>query len=599
MLQPWSQIVIPEYGKLQFSSSRVAASHLERKPSDRPKGLDQTLLAVIGILEELKTVSNVPAWIRQGGLFRAVVTFSAFDENHKATNRKDLDPPSRTDRSTITLPSSASFVPWFHSQPVREYWTQKGEQALQRRGIPIVVNVDKLGSRSSSPMPSTPDPPSRATRHWTPSRPMSPPSESQERLRTPPMTRSQGRRHLSTVPPPTVMDMPAVEILTVHDEEPNVQPSAVASLEKGGPAQQIPGPSRSRTDAAVIEGDGTWASPSKMPPSYKTPPTDRWRSFEDREVSAYLGDLANKPGNPVSIPQQDRNILRRASQILDELAAGQSPVIRRQRDSLIGNEATVQQRLATQQRFRQQEERGEGRQLYSEEYSSDEDLAWSPSPPKSPVLLPSPPLSHSVREQPSLYDSTKPLSQKQLVSLNRQARARAIAAGSTMFDETRSNGTTHPRKLNQGQKAKAKQVRRRLEAAAVEGSGEAFRDGPVTDGDQKPSGSRGEPGNRKDSHPDAPLTLSTNNASNKIFVSPVTETKKERRLRAARERERQEELVKIADAQKRNNAKARNPTPIHKATPSPPGNEPSLSKKEKKKRLEESVDYEPSTGHGR
>lgn len=153
--QPWSQIVITEYDKPEFQDSKDAIMRLAERtakslkvsetepeveaaeakeatpaqesstasavdPTHEP-GLDTTLLAVIGILESMRNVKNVPAFVRGGG----ILTPSA----ELAIESSEV--------SASTLPSHATFAHWFSNAETLEYWTQKGRAALERRGIPL------------------------------------------------------------------------------------------------------------------------------------------------------------------------------------------------------------------------------------------------------------------------------------------------------------------------------------------------------------------------------------------------------------------------------------------------------------------------------
>lgn len=159
--QPWSQIVITEYDKPEFRDSKdaimrlaerttknlklsesepeheseaatakateatdapeeVASASNDNDPTHEP-GLDTTLLAVIGILEAMRNVQNVPAFVRGGGVLTPSAGLAI--DSSKVT-------PS-------TLPSHATFAHWFSNAETLKYWTQKGREALQRRHIPL------------------------------------------------------------------------------------------------------------------------------------------------------------------------------------------------------------------------------------------------------------------------------------------------------------------------------------------------------------------------------------------------------------------------------------------------------------------------------
>lgn len=153
--QPWSQIVITEYDKPEYKDSKDAimrltertakslkvsdpepeaeAAEKEASPSEEPTdatagvdpthepGLDTTLLAVIGILEAMRNVKNVPAFVRGGGILSPSAEL-AIDSSEVTAS---------------TLPSHATFAHWFANADTLDHWTQKGRAALERRGIPL------------------------------------------------------------------------------------------------------------------------------------------------------------------------------------------------------------------------------------------------------------------------------------------------------------------------------------------------------------------------------------------------------------------------------------------------------------------------------
>lgn len=178
--QPWSQIVITEYDKPEFMASKEAIMRLAKRAqelkittesttsatlpvADSPPasaeaassaevasmskldleekeerhsgadenpdsntdithepGLDTTLLAVVGILEAMRNVQNVPAFIRGGGI-----------QSPSSTPLVDGDV------NASTLPSHETFAHWFANAETLDYWTQRGKKALQRRNIEL------------------------------------------------------------------------------------------------------------------------------------------------------------------------------------------------------------------------------------------------------------------------------------------------------------------------------------------------------------------------------------------------------------------------------------------------------------------------------
>lgn len=143
--QPWNQLVIPEYDKKEFQASRDVAMRLARKPDASTEGLDEILLGVIGILEEMRLVENVPAWIRGGGLLPLV-------------QRDSMVHTARTP-GLEDLPSHDTFQHWYDRPEQLAYWIDKGRKALERRGIEIAIGLDPQAALSPPPPP----PPARDT----------------------------------------------------------------------------------------------------------------------------------------------------------------------------------------------------------------------------------------------------------------------------------------------------------------------------------------------------------------------------------------------------------------------------------------------------
>ncbi|WWC59970.1 uncharacterized protein I303_102533 [Kwoniella dejecticola CBS 10117] len=143
--QPFNQLVIPEYGKEEHQSSKMAAGAITNGSNgeeDQDKRMDQTLLAVIGILDGLRNVNNVPAWIKLGGLTETI-------EIHE--NYRDL-PVELED-----LPSHDKFDHWFNNQEIFDSWVKKGKAALKQRGIEVRHGIipdtqSRASSRLSSPL---------------------------------------------------------------------------------------------------------------------------------------------------------------------------------------------------------------------------------------------------------------------------------------------------------------------------------------------------------------------------------------------------------------------------------------------------------------
>lgn len=135
--QPWNQLVIPEYDKKEFQASRDVAMRLSRNPDASTEGLDEILLGVIGIFEEMRTVENVPAWIRGGGLLPTVQRDAKIDLSRR---------PGLED-----LPSHNMFQHWYDRPEQLAYWIEKGKKALERRGIELAIGLDLQAAMSPPP----------------------------------------------------------------------------------------------------------------------------------------------------------------------------------------------------------------------------------------------------------------------------------------------------------------------------------------------------------------------------------------------------------------------------------------------------------------
>jgi hypothetical protein len=137
--QPWNHIVIQEYtAALRLHDKALSDASLPPPMDTSPKrrkskrhngdlvsavappagpsldpdaGYDETLLAIVGVLEEMKWQTNVSSWLRSGGLREG----GANDEDQT----------------------------WFLESSVARNWVKKGQDALEVHGIessPILLN---------------------------------------------------------------------------------------------------------------------------------------------------------------------------------------------------------------------------------------------------------------------------------------------------------------------------------------------------------------------------------------------------------------------------------------------------------------------------
>ena len=125
---------------------------------------DEMLLAVVGILEEVKVQGNVSGWMRRGGLMLGQDQEQEEGGEVDAKKRRvSLDgdegeeAPGMTEESleddvTGITPSAVTGIPmnksemeetsiWFEDQELVEWWADKGRVALDGLGIEVVSGV--------------------------------------------------------------------------------------------------------------------------------------------------------------------------------------------------------------------------------------------------------------------------------------------------------------------------------------------------------------------------------------------------------------------------------------------------------------------------
>ncbi|KAJ7097638.1 hypothetical protein C8R44DRAFT_811839 [Mycena epipterygia] len=97
---------------------------------------DETLLAVIGILETMKTQADVADWIRRGGLVLNDVEGTTVEQanNHRA-------PP--TGQSLVSQMAGLNLAQelWFNSEAAVSHWVGQGLHALEALQINVVVGI--------------------------------------------------------------------------------------------------------------------------------------------------------------------------------------------------------------------------------------------------------------------------------------------------------------------------------------------------------------------------------------------------------------------------------------------------------------------------
>jgi hypothetical protein len=131
--QPFNQLVVPEFDRDEYAASIEA---LKKNDPNAPT-MDKALLAVVGILEALRTVDNVPAWIRAGGLMA------------RDGPRVQADAPTRPVKLK-DLPSYAAFAHWYADAEIMARWVAQGVKALEDRGIMVDPGLDATGRRQGA-----------------------------------------------------------------------------------------------------------------------------------------------------------------------------------------------------------------------------------------------------------------------------------------------------------------------------------------------------------------------------------------------------------------------------------------------------------------
>ena len=99
----------------QLAATEEPVIDAEKSPDHPVPEYDETLLAIIGILDELKNQSHTASWLRAGGLM----------------------PGKPSD--TNVLPSGGS--PWFEDAVIAKGWTEKGRKALAALDIEPLSGV--------------------------------------------------------------------------------------------------------------------------------------------------------------------------------------------------------------------------------------------------------------------------------------------------------------------------------------------------------------------------------------------------------------------------------------------------------------------------
>ncbi|KAF9782504.1 hypothetical protein BJ322DRAFT_1009786 [Thelephora terrestris] len=114
---------------------------------------DETLLAIVGILDEVKFQSNVASWVKANGLWGPHPPHNTSATNtdaltHKQVRKSSEDVATSSDsgrpgegkkkrRDAVASFFEAAAPQWFDSPPTVRHWVNRGRKALETLGIPI------------------------------------------------------------------------------------------------------------------------------------------------------------------------------------------------------------------------------------------------------------------------------------------------------------------------------------------------------------------------------------------------------------------------------------------------------------------------------
>lgn len=153
-LQPHNLLLIPEY-------IRKTEDEIERDSN-----ADRILLAVIGILEEMRSQSSIPAWMRRGGIWgntRCPASTEGLADGVDTTETtvpatlEDLEGESDDAKSDMSI-SSADATPeladvtlqWWEDEDVVQHWVERATLVLNEMSIPVVPGI--LDPREDIPL---------------------------------------------------------------------------------------------------------------------------------------------------------------------------------------------------------------------------------------------------------------------------------------------------------------------------------------------------------------------------------------------------------------------------------------------------------------
>jgi hypothetical protein len=129
----------------------------EDEPASHKYRYDESLLAIIGVLDALKFESNVAGWIRSGRLWAVGVSSPAIESIASSRSTKDgsgsdvsvqddrekkkrkTDPRDDDDDDDAT----ADQAMWLSHEPTMDHWSRKGREALDIMGIEVIPGIER------------------------------------------------------------------------------------------------------------------------------------------------------------------------------------------------------------------------------------------------------------------------------------------------------------------------------------------------------------------------------------------------------------------------------------------------------------------------
>lgn len=161
VVQPYNHVVVPEYDKTKRNNDLAVWKSESAKHPDDGK-YDQTLLAVIGILQRSRNESNIASWIRSGGLWAGQkppdnVSIMREESDSAANPRNSPDMILSVsvygDREMIPAVSpfgaSEKLEPspetrpilWYEHAETFKYWVQQGRSTLDEMNIEVIHGI--------------------------------------------------------------------------------------------------------------------------------------------------------------------------------------------------------------------------------------------------------------------------------------------------------------------------------------------------------------------------------------------------------------------------------------------------------------------------